>query len=93
MLFIATYYGKPDVPRSDVREKARKWWNEGDCPDGLKLLACYRPLSTDEPAVMVFDAQGSDDIARLISYWHEWEFDVRPASDEMAAWRGQGMNI
>ena len=93
MLFIATYHGKPELPKIDVREKARKWWNEGECPKGLKLLASYRPLSTEEPSVMVFQAESSEDIAKLVSYWHEWSFDILPALDEMEAWRAQGMKI
>jgi Protein of unknown function (DUF3303) len=93
MLFIATYRGKPDTPKLDVQDKARKWWNEGECPKGLKLVACFRPLSAEEPGVMVFEAESADDVAKLITYWREWAFDVRPALDEMAAWRGQGMKV
>lgn len=93
MLFIATYRGKPDFPKIDVKEKARKWWNGGECPAGLRLLACYRPLATDEPGIMVFEAERDDDITKLLSYWREWSFSVRPATDEREAWRAQGMNV
>ena len=73
--------------------KARKCWNEGDRPVGIKTVRFYGALNSDTPDVYVFEAASHDDIRKMLDYWKEVEFDIRPAVDLSVSFRAQGMNI
>ena len=93
MLFVAYVKTRPEHLGTDFTERSRKWWNEGDRPQDMRVMAFYSALSTEAPNVIVFEADSADTVAEMIRYWPEIEFNVHPAQDLMEVFRGQGMQV
>ena len=93
MLFIATYRGSRTRRSLTYRTRPANGGTKANAPKGTEARGLFPPAERRRAGVMVFEAESGDDVAKLITYWREWAFDVRPALDEMAAWRGQGMKV
>lgn len=94
MLFI----GYLRVDRNDRRgpeiaDKAHKWWNEGQRPAGISIVASYGAVGTNTPDVLVFEAADHIDIQKMVSFWAPVELEIHPAIDLLEYWRAQGMQI
>jgi hypothetical protein len=77
----------------EIAEKARKWWNDGEQPSGLRIVASYGAVGTNTPDVLVFEADDNLDIQRMVNFWAPVAIDVHPAIDLLDFWRTQGMDI
>lgn len=95
MLYVAFVHNKPgtSVGNPDIVAKSKKWWNEGDRPEGIRTVGFYGALGSNTPDVYVFECANHDDIRVMIDYWKEVEFEVHPALDMAEQFRKQGMDI
>lgn len=92
MLYLALVKTKAEYANQDLSNKSRAWWNEGEKPADVRVRGFYETLS-ESPNVFVFEADSHDSIARMLSYWPEVQFDIHPARDLVAVFRGQGMKV
>jgi hypothetical protein len=92
MLYLAFVKTRADYVGKDLTQKSTSWWNEGDKPADIRVRGFFGTLS-DSPNVFVFEADDQDSIATMLAYWPEVQFDIHPAQDLIAVFRGQGMNV
>ena len=94
MLFIGFLtIDRNDRRGPEIAEKAAKWWNEGQRPSELEIVASYGAVGTNTPDVLVFEADDNLDIQKMVNFWAPVEITVHPAIDLLEYWRTQGMEI
>jgi hypothetical protein len=91
MIFVGYARLKPEHVRDDFGEKSQTWWKERR-PKGLKFLSAYGSLGAT-PDVFVVDTNDHQDIAAMVQFWYEFEFDLHPAYDLLDTFRQQGMPV
>jgi hypothetical protein len=82
-----------DRRKPEIAEKAKKWWNDGEAPKGLKIVASYGAVGTNTPDVLVFESEDNLDIQKMVSFWAPVGIEIHPAFDLLDYWRTQGMAI
>ena len=94
MVYLTMVRTAGNTDREDVLSRSRRWWNEGERPDGFRTLAAYSSIGSGGPDVYVFETDSQDDLRKLVSFWRGVvEFEFHPAFDALEGWRKQGMNV
>jgi hypothetical protein len=92
MLYVAFVRAKPGRAPTDLVEKSKQWWNNGERPPGIRTLAGYGSLGT-APNVFVFETDDHEDLRKELNFWSEFDFEIYPAVDLLETWRQQGMHV
>jgi len=93
MRYIAFVRRRSGFDRPEFAEKSKRWWNDGEAPEGLKTLAAWHALGSRTPSVFVFECDDHEALHRLLEFWNELEFELHPARDLLEQYRAQGMHV
>lgn len=92
MLFLVHATLRPEHAPADFSAKSHRWWNEGGRPSNLHFRSLIGAVGTGAN-VMLVEASDIDDLRSLVSFWTEYEFDIRPAVDLGEVFRQQSMDV